>query len=607
MNRLEAEARWAWERLRQRLKRTLRLGRQELPTGTIDLCRQVRELRDLPAPMRDGVRLFANVYLPGDDLPDRPPSFPAVLIRMPYGKDEAYCYMPAHGRFWARKGYACVVQDVRGRFRSEGAFEPYTNEAADGWDTLDWVAAQPWCDGDIGMTGESYYGSTQWAVASLGHPNLRCLAPGDVHPDRYTNVHDGGALSLATAAVWHFEMNHKRYLNHYRFDPWHLPLESTDAAAGRRSPWYQNLIAHPSREEFWDAAVGHIRYEDVIVPMLHWGGWYDVHTNGAIDGWSLVSERSRDPETRRRQHLVLGAGDHELSPEFSGVAGRTPVPGLGFTHDRVRRFMDHYLKGEDNGVGEEPRVRYYLTGADEWRTADTWPPPEATCPELFLRSDGGAAAAPSDGRLSSSPSGEPAADHYLYDPTDPAAHWLDRNVWEMAGVMGDRRPLEDRPDVLVYTGEESATGFDLAGPVAVTLFAASSARDTDFTAALVDVFPDGFVQLIREGIVRARYRDSERAPTLIEPGRAYEYAIDLGSVAYRVPAGHRLRLEISSSSFDRWDRNLNGGGVFGQESVPVVADQTILHDAARPSRVRLTVLASGQGDGQPAPPSVAGG
>jgi putative CocE/NonD family hydrolase len=401
-------------------------------------------------------------------------------------------------------------------------------------------------------------------------------------------------------------MNHKRYLNHYRFDPWHLPLASTDAAAGWRSPWYQNLVAHPSRDEFWDAAVEHIRHEDVSVPMLHWSGWYDVHTNGAIDGWSLVSERSRDPETRRRQHLVLGAGDHELSPEFSGAAGRTPVPGLGFTHDRVRRFMDHYLKGEDNGVADEPRVHYYLTGADEWRTADTWPPASASPQELFLQSGGSAATDLSDGRLSPSAPGALAADHYRYDPSDPAAHWLDRNIWEMAGVMGDRLPLEGRPDVVVYTGEESATGLDLGGPVAVTLFAASSARDTDFTAALVDVFPDGFAQLIREGIVRARYRESERAPTLIEPGQVYEYTIDLGSVAYRVPAGHRLRLEISSSSFDRWDRNLYVGGVSGKERNSVVADQTILHDAAHPSRVRLTLLASSFDDGQPARSSTAG-
>jgi len=590
VNRLEAETRWAWERLRQRLKRTLRLGRQELPTDTPDLCRHVRELRDLPAPMRDGVRLFANVYLPGDDVTDRPSSFPTILIRMPYGKDEAYCYMPAHGRFWARRGYACVVQDVRGRFRSGGAFEPYTNEAADGWDTLEWVAAQPWCNGDIGMTGESYYGSTQWAVAALGHPNLRCLAPGDVHPDRYTNVHEGGALSLATAAVWHFEMNHRRYLNHYRFDPWHMPLESTDEAAGRRSLWYQNLIAHPSRDEFWDTAVQHIRFEDVTVPMLHWSGWYDVHTNGAIDGWSRVCERSRDPETRRRQHLMLGAGDHELTPELEGVAGRTPVPGLGFTHDRVCRFMDHYLKDGDNGVGDEPRVRYYLTGADQWRSTDTWPPPEATCVELFLMGGGSAAADQAGGRLSASAIDESAPDHYRYDPSDPAAPWLGRNVWQMAKTMGDRRQHEARSDVLVYTGEKQAAALDLVGPVAVTLFAVSSVRDTDFTACLVDVFPDGYAQLVREGIVRARYRESERAPLPIEPGRVYEYSIDLGSVAYRVLADHCLRIEISSSSFDRWDRNLNGGGVFGSETEPVVAQQTVFHDRGHPSRVRLTVL-----------------
>ena len=603
MNRIAAESRWAWERLRQRLRRSLRLGRQDLPSDTPALCRRVRELRDLRVPMRDGARLSADLYLPGEDYPERLRSFPTVLIRMPYGKREAYCYMPAHGRFWARRGYACVIQDVRGRFASEGVFEPYVNETADGWDTLDWVAAQPWCDGAIGMTGESYYGSTQWAVAALGHPNLRCLAPGDVHPDRYANVHDGGALSFATAAVWHFEMNHRRYLNHFRFDSWHLPLATTDEAAGGRSPWYQNLVAHPSRDRFWDEAMEDIRYEDVTVPMMHWGGWYDVHTGGTIDGWSWVRTLSRSPEARRGQHLVLGAGDHELSPEFDGFVGRVPVPGLGYAHDRVRRVMDHYLKGEDNDVGSEPRVQYYLTGADEWRSADSWPPAEANGVGLYLHSDGHADAIPSDGCLSPSATGEAgpgpsAVDRYRYDPSAPAAHWVSRNVWEMARVMGDRRPLEARPDVLVYTAEEQTTDQDLVGPATVTLFAASSARDTDFVAALVDVFPDDHVQLIREGIVRARYRDSERAPTLIDPGRAYEYHIDLGSVAYRVPRGHRLRLEITSSSFDRWDRNLNGGDEFGRETKPIVAEQSVLHDGAHPSCLRLTVVPKVDDDGQ---------
>jgi uncharacterized protein len=346
--RFRAEAAWARERATGWWRQHVHGGLHVLPSGSADLFVDVTVLENEVATMRDGVPLFADVYLPAPHFhAGTGAACPTVLIRLPYGKRAAYCYMPAHGRFWAHRGYACVVQDVRGRFASGGAWEPYRHEANDGWDTLDWAAAQGWCDGNIGMVGESYYGSTQWAVAPLGHPNLRCLAPGDVDHDYYDAIHDGGALCLATAAVWAWEMDTGRTRNHFRFDPWHLPLISTGIAAGRDSERYRLLVEHPSRDAFWDAENARLRYEDIAVPMLHWGGWYDVHVSGTIEGWRRVAGSASDAGVAAKQWVMMGATDHELSPEFSGRVGRIPLQRHGYAHDRLRAFMDRFLKGDE--------------------------------------------------------------------------------------------------------------------------------------------------------------------------------------------------------------------------------------------------------------------
>ncbi len=501
--------------------------------------------------------------------------------------------MPAHGRFWARRGYACVVQDVRGRFASGGAWEPYVHEADDGWDTLDWAAAQGWCDGNIGMVGESYYGSTQWAVAPLGHPNLRCLAPGDVDHDYYDAIHDGGALCLATAAAWAWEMDTGRTRNHFRFDPWHLPLISTGIAAGWDSERYRSLVEHPSRDAFWDAENARLRYEDIAVPMLHWGGWYDVHVSGTVEGWRRVMGVASDTGVGARQWVMMGATDHELSPEFSGRVGRIPLQRHGYAHDRLRAFMDRFLKGDEAAFPHGEPVLYHTVGGDGWRAAADWPPPATEELVLNLHSRGWAAVSATDGELAQADPAEEPDDSFVYDPGDPVTAWLGRNIWAAAATMVDRRQVETRSDVLVYTSADLGDPIEATGPVEVRLFAASSASDTDFTACLVDVFPDGHCQLVREGIVRARYRESQREPTPIEPGEPYEYAVSLGSTSHVFARGHRLRLEISSSNFDRYDRNLNTGGTWGIESTWRPAQQRVFHDARRPSRLILRVLPAG--------------
>ena len=589
MPHLTASAHWALHRAWQIAKARVVTPYQTLPTGTPPTARGGTIRRDVWVPMSDGVRLLTDVYLP--DGPGVTPPFPTTLIRMPYGKTEAYCSMPAHGKYWARRGYACVIQDVRGRWCSEGVYEPFVNEAKDGYETLDWVAAQPWCDGNIGMTGESYYGYTQWAVAPLGHPNLRCIAPGDTAADIYASwVYNDNAFCLSTMGGWAYVINGKQDYNEYRFDPWHLPLAEIPAAAGHPSKAYSEWMQHQARDPYWDRINVCQRYADVKIPVLHWGGWYDVFLNGTIGGWEGV-RREAGETARDNQWLMIGATDHELSPEFTGHIGRLAVKRHGYAHDRIKTFMDHWLKGEDAGVSDGGRVFYFTMGKNEWRRTDEWPPKQVEYRRYYLHGSAGASSSDGAGVLSTEAPSSEAVDRFTYDPRDPVTYWLGTNLWELAKHMGDRRDVENRGDVLVYTTEPVPADLEVTGPVSVTLSAATSARDTDFTAALVDVHPDGHAHLVREGIRRARFRESDARESTVEPGAVYAYEIDLWATSYVFAAGHRIRLEVSSSNFDRYDRNLNTGR-FAFDDEIVVAEQTVHHSAEHPSFVTLPVMSA---------------
>ena len=557
----------------------------------------IRVELDVPAPMRDGVRLFADVYLP-----ETPGPFPVILTRMPYDKQSAYGMMPALGRFWAQRGYAYVAQDVRGRFKSEGVFGR-VDEISDGYDTIDWISKQPWCNGNVGVTGESYYGYTTWAAGVGQHPSLKSIAPVDITPDLYERRFVNGVFRLHAQGGWALDMNGRDEQDVEAIDWWHLPLITLGDAAGLGDSIFTSWIHKSVRSEFWNERSFHHRYDRIRVPALYIGGWYDNYTNGTIAGWQGVREQSPRLEARQEQWIVMGPWDHESvstqffdPPEPLTKIGRIDIGTSAATtySETLLAFFDYTLKGADNGYDKTPRVRIFVIGDNEWRYEEEWPLARMQPTPYYFHSDGAAQSAAAGGSLDIIPpdnqTGQLQQDSYEYDPADPVVYSMDQDPWSRAVAITDRSSIANRPDVLTYDTLPLSEAIELTGPVTVTLFAASTAPDTDFTATLVDVSPDGYAQLIQEGILRASFRESDTQPTPIEPGQIYQYEIDLWATSYVVQPGHRIRVEISSSNFPRFARNLNTGNPFGMSDEIAVATQTIYHSTDHPSHITLPVI-----------------
>jgi putative CocE/NonD family hydrolase len=592
MNFLVQDALWAVERLKKKLEKHLLLPRMSIPTTTPDLYDKVWVDRNLAIPMRDGVLLYADIYRP-----EVGKKLPVILTRMPYGKTEYYCYLPAIGRYWARKGYAYVAQDVRGKWRSGGKWDPFVNEAKDGYDTLDWIARQPWCSGNIGMTGESYYGYTAWAAATTGHPDLKCISPSTTAMDIYgVWIYNSGALCLQTMGTWAFEMNAQEYRNSLRLDYEHLPLVSMDDRAGFTCDYYKDWLKHQRRDSYWDPINLYEKYTKIAIPVLHFGGWYDAFLKATIDDWLGVTKNSDDLSARKNQWLVIGPWDHEYTTDIHKRIGQLDIGDASvMTYmAQCQAFFDFWLKGISNGFDQTSRVQYFVIGDNEWRSMDEWPPKGTSYQDLYFHSGGNAHQADGDGLLSPLPPAlEQPADGYAYDPRDPVALTVNVDLWSRAEHLQDRALLPQRSDVLVYDTEPLGKDLEVTGPIQVILYASSSAVDTDFTAALVDLFPNGrgnkppYAHLIQEGILRASYRISDQDQSPIEPGHVYEYTIDLWSTSYVVKAGHRIRVEISSSNFNRYDRNPNTGEPLAIATNPIIASQQIFHTPDYPSHITL--------------------
>lgn len=538
--------------------------------------------------MTDGERLLTDIYLPEGDGP-----FPVILSRVPYGTKTDYIFQPQVGAFFTSHGYAYVSQNVRGRFGSEGEFTAYAKgqEIQDGYDAVDWIVDQPWSNGNVGVMGESYYGYTTLMAAVSGHPAIKAISPANITLAREKQSLDG-AFPIQASGLWTLDMDdavNGEYQDTSNVDLYHLPLITLGEKYGLRDVLWRGRVSGYSRNprEMESDAVA--QYSKVTVPALHFGGWYDSFTRGSILIWRGIQAHSENADARAMQWLVMGPWDHDgTSAHLSGTMPPTNIgkreigdKALTAYGDNMIEFFDYFVKGEQNSFGDRPRVRYFSIGENDWRDTDVWPPANIQTSSLFLRADAS---------LTENEPGDEGTATYVYDPENPVSITAQTNVWGRAASLPDRQVLLERDDVLTFQTEAMSEDLELTGPVGLELYASSTAPDTDFTAALVDVHPDGYSLLIQEGILRASYRNKDEAPANITPGEIYRFDIDLWATSYTVPAGHSIRLEISSSNFPRFARNLNNGEAFGMSDRIEVATQTIHHSAEYPSRVLLPVM-----------------
>jgi putative CocE/NonD family hydrolase len=555
---------------------------------------QIAESLDLAVPMRDGVRLSANVFRP-----EAPRRYPTILVRTPYGKGAGIS--PNYAPF-VEQGYAVVVQDVRGRYASAGVFEPLAQEPADGDDTLNWIARQPWSDGKIGMLGGSYLGIVQWKVAALNNPHLKAIFPSvsgcDDYRDRFYSP--GGAMKLGQRLLWMSEnLRAPRFHPDFSKFVLHLPLRTADlAATGQTSAMFQEAVAHPAFDSFWRSISVRDQLDKIRVPVFSVGGWFDNFVESDLDAYARLQKNSG------LNRILIGPWPHNKAAKFDGVDfgpdADTPLRPIQM------QWFDQFLKGKDTPLLSQAPVRVFVMGANRWRDAREWPLP-AHPQRFYLESRGHANTLAGDGSLRLRAPADPAApsrtaDRFVFDPQDPVptaggAACCNPKVFPWG--PRDQRAVERRRDVLVYTTAPLRRDMEVIGPVSVVLYAATSAPDTDFTAKLVDVFPDGRAQNLTDGILRLRYRNSLEKPELARPGETCKLTIDAGVTGNVFQKGHRIRMEISSSNFPRFDRNPNAGGPVADATELRKATQTVYHDARRPSYVLLPVLALGAGIPRP--------
>ena len=589
---------------------------------------EVRVEKSEMVAMRDGVRLSTDIYFPAG----ASGKLPVIRMRTPYGKNRPRERSVAAARMFASRGFVVAVQDTRGRYESEGRFGIMRGDAEDGYDTVDWLASQPWSNNKVGTYGCSYRGALQIYTARLRHPSLAAMIP-QAGPGaglglaggepRYLGIWHGGALELAGTFSFTWYSGSKI---HYRpppgiaretlirvapyFNPApKLPeidkqavlsglptLSILEKLGGPPTDW-EDLVTHKFGDPWWDRIGYFTDGDSVDVPTLGINSWYDVNVGNTLYRFNLFRENSTSERSRGNQFVIISPTLHCASEKASEdtVVGELSMGDARLGHDAIYvAWFDHWLKGSDNGITGMPKVQYYLMGRNEWRGADEWPLPETDFTKYYLHSDGHANSRFGTGALAVSPPGkDAAADRFVYDPATPVPSMVGKNG-SLHGGPGsgpvDQRELETRGDILVYTSEPFPEGLEMTGPLEVVLFVSSSARDTDFTAKLLDLYPDGRAFNLRAGIKRARYREGYEREVWMEPDKVYRLRIPLDPTSNYFAPGHRLRLEISSSNFPRWDRNLNTGGRNYDEAEGVPAANAVHHSPAYPSHIVLPVI-----------------
>ena len=575
---------------------------------------------DVPARMRDGTILRANVYRPAGE-----GKWPVLLTRLPYGKDFPIGTSILDPAQVARRGYVVIVQDTRGRSNSGGGWRPFINEAQDGVDTIEWASKLHYSNGTVGTYGASYFGFTQWSAAVHQPEALKAMIPMVTWNDPLNGVTArGGALELGSIGSWNLMMGLDVLIRRHRGDPQSLgrsiymlakemdalasmgysslplsefaPLKRHDVA----SYYFENFARQLDRESEQIKSMTILgQHEQVTVPTLNIGGWYDIFLKDTLSNFKIMREHGSSPEARQSK-LLIGPWTHsgytnpigELNFGFASSAAFIDLQ-IDLVSLQVRWF-DHWLKGKDTGMLREAPIKLFVMGANVWRDEQEWPLARAVETRYYLHSGGQANSARGNGLLSTEAPGAESPDQYDYDPANPVITLGGSLLMSPEFRPGpfDQSKTESREDVLVFTTLALEQDVEVTGLITVHLWATSSAPDTDFVARLVDVYPNGYAQNLNDGIIRARYRNFAQgeAPTLIEPGKAYEYEIDLWATSNLFKAGHAIRLDVTSSNFPRWDRNPNTGHEFGADDELAVAHQTILHDSEHPSYVVLPIV-----------------
>src|SRR5689334_582663 len=599
---------------------------------------EVLVTRNVMVAMRDGVKLATDVYRPARNGAVEPGKFPALLTRTPYSKDAA----AAEARGFAAKGYVVLVQDVRGRYQSEGRWFPIRDDPNDGFDTAQWIGSQPWCNGSIGTIGTSYGGATQHALAIANAPYIKAMVPRNAMSNfgRYGVRHNGAfelrffnwvfTLGVATEEPNRTEAALRAAENptaakaliemgqHVRDYVRGLPLRAGTTPlkfAPDYEAWLIEAMSHGDYDDFWknsgSSVLDHLaEYKDV--PEYHTTGWYD--------SWGAQVANLNYVELRKAKHslqrLIVGPWIHSAeNRDYAGQAQFTPDAALDLGAFQLR-WVDHWLKSIDTGVDREPPVRIYVMGGGDahktsegrifvgghWRNEQEWPPARAQATPYYLHAGG---------VLSPDKPVSDAPIHYLFDPRHPVPT-LGGNISSQGNIMfqgatdqhctpdfwlcGDSRPLSARNDVVVFQTPPLAADIEVTGRLIVKLWAASNSLDTDFTAKLIDVYPPnhdfpGGVDLnIADSIVRARYRNGFGKAELLKPGQPYEFTIEMYPTSLVFARGHRIRLDISSSNFPRFDVNPNTGEPLNNNRRWQIAENTIYLDAAHPSRIVLPVI-----------------
>lgn len=545
---------------------------------------------NIMVPMRDGVRLATDVHRPA--LEGR---YPVILMRDPYENGTEARWL-ATARHWVAQGYVFVFQNVRGRIDSEGSFYPYLAEINDGYDTQEWAGSQSWSNGKVGTVGQSYDASVQWLSAHLRAPALQAMAPRMTPFDYYRDVvYPGGALSLGSRIGWAALMGGRTNQN-VPFDwarlIWHLPLRTMDRALGMDLPYWREWLEHPRHDVYWSPVNVEARLAEMDVPAYSVGGWYDVFLRGTLASYVGMTQQARSERARQGQRLLIGPWPHTSKPAAKlGELDFGKDSSVDFDALYVPWFA-HWLKGENTEYMKGPPIRLFIMGENVWRDEQEWPLARARYTNYYLHSSGKANGIGGDGRLSTAaPAATEPSDSYVYDPENPVPTVGGSLMFSLTppGPF-DQAAVGSRRDVLVFTTEPLEADTEVTGPITVTLYAASSATDTDFTAKLLDVHPDGKAYNLQDGIIRARYRNSFQKAELVQPGRVYQYTLDLWATSNLFRKGHRIRVDLSSSNFPRFDRNPNTGAEFGSEARLQTANQTIYHDRRHPSHITLPII-----------------